>query len=91
MVSNFSATLSLNREAGILTNEVGDGLESLLLTHDEANALLLTVAHQLGVANAALLPLFISPAEKLDTVLHHTLEVLLARLGLDSREVNLIK
>lgn len=60
----------------VLTNEVADGFESLLLSHDEANFLLSTVSHKLGVANATLLPLFISPSEKLGSNLHKALQIL---------------
>ena len=72
-----------------LTDEVCDGLESLLLTHDEANLLLFAVTHELGVANTTLLPLLVSPAEKLGSDLHDALEVLLTSLRLNGRDVNL--
>ena len=61
------------------------------MTHDEAAAFLSAVTHQLGVANAALFPLFVSPAEKLDAVFHDALKVLFTRLGGNSGQVNLIK
>ena len=72
-----------------LTDEVCDGLESLLLTHDEANLLLFAVTHELGVADAALLPLLVAPAEKLGPDLHDALEVLLSALSCYRRDVNL--
>lgn len=59
-----------------LTNEVGDWFESLLLSHDEADALLSTISHKLGVANATLFPLLISPSEKLGSNLHQALQIL---------------
>ena len=63
-----------------LTDEVCDRLESLLLAHDEADLLLGAVTHQLGVADAALLPLLVAPAEKLGPDLHDALEVLFSAL-----------
>ena len=47
----------------LLTDKVSDGLQRLLLAHDEANGLLLTVPHELGIADAALFPLLVPPAE----------------------------
>ena len=88
IISNFSASFFNLRIActvrspdiwlSLLTQEVSDGLESLLLAHDEANALLCTISHELGVANATFLPLLIAPSEKLDSDLHDALQVLLA-------------
>ena len=89
IISNFSASLFNLRTActvhlirnsllSLLTQEVSDGLKSFLLAHDEANALLCAISHELGVADAALLPLLIAPSEKLDSNLHDALQVLLA-------------
>jgi hypothetical protein len=58
-----------------LTDEVGYWLKGLLLAHDKADALLLTIAHKLGVADAALFPLFIPPSEKFDSNLHEAFQV----------------
>ena len=49
----------------LLTDEVGDWLEGLFLPHDEPNLLRFLVSHQLGVASASLLPLFISESVQL--------------------------
>ena len=62
-----------------LTNEVSDRLERLFLSHHESHMLLTAVSHQLRVADATLLPLLISPSEKLGSNLHETLKVLLTR------------
>ena len=89
IISNFSASffnlriactvhLSPDIWLSLLTQKVSNGLESLLLAHDEANALLCTISHELGVADATLLPLLIAPSEKLDSDLHDALQVLLA-------------
>ena len=75
----------------LLTDKVSDGLERLLLAHDEANRLLLTVTHELGIADTALFPLLIPPAEQLGSDLHEALEILLTSLGLNFRDVNLHK
>ena len=94
IISNFSASLfnlktactiylSPNSWLSLLTQEVSDWFKSLLLAHDEANALLCTISHELGVADATLLPLLIAPSEKLDSNLHDALQVLLARLSLN--------
>ena len=102
IISNFSASLfnlrtactvhlSRNSLLSLLTQEVSDGLESLLLTHDEANALLCTISHELSVANSSLLPLLIAPSEKLDSNLHDALQVLLARLSLNILKFDLNK
>ena len=72
-----------------LTDEVGDRLKGLLLAHDEADLLLCAVTHKLGVANAALLPLLVAPAEKLGPDLHDALEVLLSALCRYRRDVHL--
>jgi hypothetical protein len=73
-----------------LTDEVGYGLESLFLTHHEAGTLLFTVAHQLRVADATLLPLFVPPSEELNSDLHEALQVLLSSCRGDSGQVNLL-
>ena len=63
----------------VLTNEVGYGFQSLLLSHDKADLLLLAVSHQLSVANSALFPLLVSPSEKLGSDLHQALQILFSR------------
>ena len=75
---NFSAEIWL---VVVLTDKVANGLQSLLLTHDESNALLLAVSHELAVSYTSLFPLHafsgeLGPSEKLDTHFHDALEVL---------------
>ena len=75
----------------VLTDKVSDGLERLLLAHDEANRLLSTVTHELGIANTTLLPLLVPPTEQLGSNLHDALEILLTSLGLNGWDINLKK
>ena len=60
-----------------LTNEVCDRFERLFLSHNESNLLLLSVSHELGVADAPFFPLLVTPSEQLGSDLHEALEVLL--------------
>ena len=62
----------------LLTQKVRDGLEGLLLAHNKANFLFCVVSHELGVANAAFLPLFIAPSEELGSDFHQAHQVLFA-------------
>jgi len=80
MISKFSAHASQPAACSfkILTIEVSDGLESLLLSHDKSDSLLFTITHELAIADSALFPLFVPPSKKLDSELHEALEVLLS-------------
>ena len=71
-----------------LTNKVSDGLEGLLLAHDEADALGFAVAHELAVADAALLPL-LAEAVKLNSHLKDALETLSSGFSFDLGKVDL--
>ncbi len=50
-----------------MQDEVGHGLEGLLLAHDEADLLGLLVAEELGVAGTSLLPLVVADSVELGT------------------------
>ena len=63
---------------GLLEDEVGYGLEGLLLAHDEADLLGLLVAEELTVPGATLLPLLISEAVELASDLEDALLFLLS-------------
>ena len=52
---------------------IGDWLESLLLSHAEANVLLFFVPHELCVSNASLLPLIVIESVKLCSALPQAL------------------
>ena len=47
------------------------------MSHNESNLLLLSVSHELGVADAPFFPLLVTPSEQLGSDLHEALEVLL--------------
>ena len=75
----------------LLTQEVSNGLQGLLLAHDEADLLLSLVSEKLAVANATLLPLVVSESEELASHLEDGLFLLLTSLGLNLLELNLYK
>ena len=74
-----------------LTEEVGDGLEGLLLAHNHADSFLLFVTHELAISNATLFPLLLAEAVKLDSHFENALEVLSASLNSNLGQVNLQK
>ena len=65
-----------------LTNKVANGLEGLLLAHDEADALGIAVAHELAVSNATLFPL-LAEAVKLNSHLEDAFKTLSSGFGFD--------
>ena len=73
---------------GGLTNKVGYRLKGLFLAHDEADAFVLTVTHELAVANATLFPLF-AEAVKLDSHLEDALQTFSSSFGLNLGESDL--
>ena len=72
-----------------MEDKVGDWLEGLLLTHDEADLLSLLVAEELTVAGTTLLPLAISEAIELASDLEDALLLLLSRDLLDLGKLSL--
>jgi hypothetical protein len=72
-----------------LEDKVGNWLEGLLLTHDEADLLSLLVAEKLTVAGTTLLPLAISEAIELASDLEDALLLLLSRDLLDLGKLSL--
>ena len=72
-----------------MEDKVGNWLEGLLLTHDEADLLSLLVAEKLTVAGTTLLPLAISEAIELASDLEDALLLLLSRDLLDLGKLSL--
>lgn len=75
----------------MLTDEVSDWLEGLLLSHDESDFLGLLVSHEFGVASTSLLPLFVSDSVQLGSHLEDALFALLASDLLNLGKLNLLK
>jgi len=69
--------------------EVANGLESLLLSHDKSDLLLSLVTEKFAVADASLLPLVVSESEELASHLEDGFFGLLTSLGLNFSEFNL--
>ena len=67
----------------LLTKEISDGLESLLLPHHKADRLFSLSSQQLAVTDASLFPLLLSKTVELDTHLEDAFESLSSRLNFD--------
>lgn len=64
----------------LLTKEISDGLESLLLPHHKADRLFSLSSQQLAVTDASLFPLLVGDTVQFDSHFKNALKVLFARL-----------
>mmetsp|Transcript_117926 Transcript_117926/g.164266 ORF Transcript_117926/g.164266 Transcript_117926/m.164266 type:complete len:202 (-) Transcript_117926:20-625(-) len=76
-------------QGALRQQEVTNGLESLLLSHDKSNFLLSLVTEKFAVANTSLFPLVISESEELASHLEDAFLGLLTSLSLNFSEFNL--
>ena len=87
----MSETKHIFSHKELLTDEIGHGLQCLLLAHQHPDSLLLAVSHKFCIANAALFPLIISEPVKFYPHFEDALQILGTGLNLNFGDVNLHK